>query len=1092
MSHKLRDISRQIVTPEGRVEIDRLCQFLISLQEWQEEFLQKDKEAGKKPKATLLKHLDTISRILTQYSACVSAITGLLPRVLVTLLGPSNDAEIRQAAWEIAMLFFDACSADGVLSMGQIAPVMAIGLSLSVELRHVQRLPIGSPGNVTAEDISVQVGRLMEFVEGAKQRNRALFWWRIVGECVMPHFFDRKQRRELRAIKKELSLRFLRALTDCLRRFPTLTLHEIARNSRKLSIYVIEVLREVEEMTADVQVHDLALEFFKIGFPCCYANRDTGKDIDVRKGIMASELPPHLWMTHFTALPAGSVTQFFNIVHTFEEGSAAFMNLAHIGLKLVRPFFARIQGCRDRSDEFWDMMALFISHALRAMMIANEIMNAGGSHIQEMLTFLILNQEKDMGPFVCSFVIALVYHRMQVNELPKAVYASMQNVLSVASRNTISTSKEPQSYILAKLGGQLAAAMAPNLLSIADKDLEHNPVLFEYRLNKGKYDGPEPELYNCYFYSLSQEAQYKREHMVKMIKGLCCGSDEKVSCRIMSGFMQTLLDISVLKKAKYDFFPDFSSILYELLSKCTGVDCDSVYHSWFRILLTRNSVERLDRKLVHQWYRVTSELIQRASDQALFDGMQAYLSLIPGSLALVPQITALFSIDCVGQRSGRYQSDLTVFIRFLISLAFMKPTCKCANSSLFVHSFGASVLLTIVQLEKDFRKIEIEDAIVYLLLSEMIGTQDSDQLLDPEIRALIVRLVTDITPESHILMSKLAILPCYYHLVAKKCPNLIEHIIDVLPKQLYSATPEFFHWVVVFLVNTMIYVQEESIVNRCMAMLAYETDDPEKREMLSSATVYLLTHVDREGHSFELNPDMPAIVLSREQDMVWQIDLSDEMKVRTIRRNGCSNYRINYGQCFKPVIDKWLCATPGVSVLLSAFQSMSGDSLTVCPDGLQYAADSMNLIRRSRETVVSVVGDPSDPEFVAFVKSICKPRGYLLNTRFKLASAQGENRKIKEAAIVWSNNWDASQELVTRYNFVIRKGQNGYFSIRQERLDRFNRPSLFGFGQVTVPKCVVPIVVGWAAATTVVRMNKSKLRDSMPPLENSFGIATIV
>lgn len=1092
MSQNLRDLSRQVVTPEGRVEIDRLCAFIDALQEWLDEFQRKGREAGKKPKASLTKYLDVVSRILSQFPACMTAVTSQLSHLLSTMLSPLNDPDVRHGAWETGMLFLDACCTGQELAFDQVAHIVVAGLALPDELPQAPRIPIGSSGSVTPETVTAHVERLMEFVEGARQRDRALFWWKVVGSHVMPRFFERKKRREFRTAKVDLSVRFMKALAECLRRFPTLSLHELAMNDRKFSIYVIEMLREAEAAAMDdEQVHGWAMEFFKVAFPCCFTSRDTGRDIEVRRGIMETELPPHLWLTLFAAIPSGSVTQFFNIVHTFAEGSAAFMNLANIAVKLVMPFFARVQKCKERTDEFWDVMSSLVTHAIRAMVIANEIMNAGGSHIQEMLTFLMVNQDKAMGPFLCSFVVALVYRRMQVNELPKGVYESMQNVLSITSRNSISSSKEPLSVVLWKLGGQIAVAMAPYLFGISDKDMEHNPVVFEYRLNRWKCDGPDPEEYDCYFYPLTQEATYNKDEMMKLINGLCNGADEKVGCRIMTGFLQILLDISALKKVETDVFEILAPMAHDILAKCAGFDYDALYHLWFRIIIADNSRQRINRKTVHEWYRITCQLIDSGSDVGLFDGMQGYLSLIPGSLAMIPHITKMFSIDCFQTGNGLQVCEITVFIRFLISLGFMRRSCKSPNSGSRIRSFGLNLLLTVLQLENHFRKTEIEDTVVYLLITELLELKDSDETIDPEVEAIFTLLVNDMSPESHMLMSKLAILPSYYQLLRKKCPGLIESIIDVLPKHLYSATHDFFHWAVVFLVNTLLVVKEESVVNRCMAMLAFDTEDVKKREMLASATVYLLAHYDREDHSFEINPDIPTVVLSKEQDMVWQLDLADKLTVRTIRKNGSSDYRVKSGEVFSNALDKWILSAPGVSVLLNAFHAMSHDHLTCCLGGVQAAADAVKRIRQARENVVSVIGDPSDEEFVAFCRALFRPTGYILNTRFKYVAAQDDRVKQRDTAIIWSNQWEPNQELVTRYNLVIRKGDNGYFSIRQERSDRSNQRVLFGFGQITVPKPVLPIIAGWAAATTA-SMNRSQTCDDRPELPDSFNLETIL
>ena len=82
----------------------------------------------------------------------------------------------------------------------------------------------------------------MEFVEGARQRDRALFWWKVVGSHVMPRFFERKKRREFRTAKVDLSVRFMKALAECLRRFPTLSLHDVTYRDRKTGRTPVEHL----------------------------------------------------------------------------------------------------------------------------------------------------------------------------------------------------------------------------------------------------------------------------------------------------------------------------------------------------------------------------------------------------------------------------------------------------------------------------------------------------------------------------------------------------------------------------------------------------------------------------------------------------------------------------------------------------------------------------------------------------------------------------------------------------------------------------------------------------------------------------------
>lgn len=1095
MTQKMKDFSRMIANQPGGVEIDKFQSYIDDFATWIDNLLRgKEAKIKRSNKQIIIKHIIMLNQLIHQYPGLltVSAFTSFMSVVLM-LISPNNDSEVRMEAWNCAIIAIDSCPK--LFDEGNLFPFFAIAFTLSEEAEHSKtpRVFAGNRGSVNAEVLLKQCEVILQMVDNIKTKEQFFYWWKIIGDYVLPRFFDTGKARELKNHRGILSLMFLRSLIKSLKKFRGISVFDLTNGSTSLVRHIVDVLRSTEEIAAGnnemaSEAHDLAVKFIRISFPCHFILSDSSDDNGepdsltfIREKIRTTDLPQNLWFSMFFALPASSMTQFLNVMSNKDEcseGAAVFMSLVNICVNLIQPFFAKLRACEHGSDEYWKTMSKLVAHSLRVRVIICEILKTDPNCGVSSGSFLLLNQGHDMFPLLCALAFITLYDRMQIVELTADDYGNLSGVMAVTAKYDGCSGKNSTCInIFGRIGSQLAVVFSQCFLEFVDAEIERNPILYEYKLrNRGS--GTDNLFYS--FYGLTTLIKWSREKSYDFVNGIFNYVDDKVNHAFISEFTETLLDIAdKFNTSKKFFLEELAPRIFKLLFHNKGNwNYNILLRCAFRIM-TYAHESGCCEKMARDWWSVLLVHIKMGSKSALIYAVKSYLMQIPYSFALVPVVS--FKLGDVVIESLD-SDDFTATIQYLVSVAFWKRTevsrdsikkigindARSTDYEYNVRSFVLQILLMATQMP-ELRHAEVEAAIVFLLFNDIFSSTE-EQTVDKEILVVFKRLFDNMNNQNSTLMARTAILPRYYHLVNKKCPGLFEHIVNSLPKCFLDASNDTFQYMLIFLVGVMSVTHNGSLFNRCMAMLACEIDDRDKQDMLADATTFFLNRYHKNGSQFiDCSDTQSAIVLCKKQDAVWQLGVVDDSTVvlYEVGQYGSSRYKIRCSGQVSRDINMWMTTTPHIGLLFSFYVSTTDDALEMFTRTTDseitktYLKKSMNT-----DLVIAVIGKRTK-DFREFYEGLERPKDYKLCPRYEIRS---EGDPLPKVAIIFDG-----ANPVAELNIVIRKGINGFYSISQE----FKGGKQFGFGRMIVPRPILPFIASWSAILCAFQFRRSGRKRSL-------------
>lgn len=162
----------------------------------------------------------------------------------------------------------------------------------------------------------------------------------------------------------------------------------------------------------------------------------------------------------------------------------------------------------------------------------------------------------------------------------------------------------------------------------------------------------------------------------------------------------------------------------------------------------------------------------------------------------------------------------------------------------------------------------------------------------------------------------------------RKCLELIDRIVSLLPKMVADMTTETYYWMMSFLVDVMLAPRHGPVFDRCMAIMAYETTRQEKQQMRADVTQYFLDRYGKTCESHECDEAQTALIVDKKQAMVWKVVLDDCCTVHWITKRRSGKYNVRC-QVTSKEVNQWFSLQPPVGLVFSAFCSMTGNELSV-------------------------------------------------------------------------------------------------------------------------------------------------------------------